>query len=367
MKVGIVRTGTEHQPWILETTVETVNLIESVYELPLRYGHVVFIISHESTCGCTWGFAFDTPLEWDQGKDTFEGNLLQNHVAHELAHAYHVNWEYWMHDGIARSFEHLNGVEFGLDPAAYKNRRGRCEDHDIQMFDEKQITPRSPEWGLACAYYLGGELFIELLGYVGVKEYGAGLREIHLTYRDNPPLHGRVGIEEVRRAFHGYLDIVEKYWSGKWNAPENRPWDEGISHSNHNLIQWDQQPTYDGEFVTFSGALQGDAVLSSGTIAEANRDGYGNFHIYSVDGSRFTGNISPPGLNRSRSSPGDTTALDFRLEGKSFTVKFRFPQALGNPADYFVDVWGFQDESRTPVFWDSRDRLGYARIRVPTS
>ena len=151
------------------------------------------------------------------------------------------------------------------------------------------------------------------------------------------------------------------------NAPENRPilpWDESLVHQSHNLIQWDKEPTYDGEFVTFSGSLLGDAVLSSGTIEEANRDGYGNFHIFSVEDSKFTGNISPPGLKRPPRDPGDTTALEFRLEGRTFAIKFRFPQGLGDPSGYFIDVWGFQDERKIPVIWDARDRLGYARIET---
>ena len=69
-------------------------------------------------------------------------------------------------------------------------------------------------------------------------------------------------------------------------------------------------------------------------------------------------------MNRPPRDPGDTNALEFQLEDRTFTVKFRFPQKLGDPSGYLVDVWGFQDESRTPVIWDARDRLGYARIRV---
>ena len=364
MKVSIIRTGTERQPWIMDATFNAVELIERVYGLPLPVAHVVMIISHESTCGCTWGYAFDAPLEWDRGKDTLVGNRLQGHIVHELAHSFHVRWEYWMHDGIARVFEYLFGVENGLDPKSYKNRRGRCEDQDLQMFDEKEVVPHTSEWSLGCAYYLGGELFLELLDHLGVEEFGARLKEIYLTYRHNPPPGRYVGITEVGKVFHDQPEIVDKYWSGKFNAPENRPWDEDLFHSSHNLIQWDQHPTYDGDTITFGGTLLGDAVLSSGTIEEANKDGYGNFHIYSVGESKFTGNISPAGLNRAPRDPGDTTALEYRLEGRTFTVRFRFPQALGDPSDYFVDVWGFQDESRTPVIWDARDRLGYARIRV---
>ena len=164
--------------------------------------------------------------------------------------------------------------------------------------------------------------------------------------------------------FHDQPEIVEKHWSGKLNAPENRPWDEGLRHSSHNLIQWDQHPTYDGYTITFSGTLLGDAVLSSGTIREAERDGYQNFHLFPVISNEFTGNIFPPSWGGNMRHPGDTTALEYQLEDRKFTVKFRFPQKLGDPSDYIVDVWGFRDESRTPIIWPDRDRLGYARIRV---
>ena len=202
--------------------------------------------------------------------------------------------------------------------------------------------------GLACSYYLGGELFRELLKHLGVEDFGARMGKLYQMSVATLETGGLPGIAEVRQAFHDQSEIVEKHWSGKLNSPENRPWDEGMAHSSHNLIQWDQYPTYDGEFVTFSGTLLGDAVLSSGTIEEANRDSYGNFHIYSVADSKFTGNISPPGLNRPPREPGDVTTLEFRLEDRTFTVRFRFPQKLGNPSDYIVDVWGFRTKAELP-------------------
>ena len=220
MKVSIVRTGTGHQSWIMDAAFDAVELLERVYGLPLPYGHVVFGISHESTCGCTWGFAFDAPLEWDQGKDTLVGNRLQGHIVHELAHSYHVRWEYWMHDGIARVFEHLYGVEYGSEPEAYKNLRGRCEAHDLQMLTGWAVSPGSSEF--ICVYYLGGELFLELLGHLGVEELGSRLNEIYLRHRHNPPPGRLVGITEVRQVFATESEIVEKHWSGKLNAPENR-------------------------------------------------------------------------------------------------------------------------------------------------
>ena len=55
--------------------------------------------------------------------------------------------------------------------------------------------------------------------------------------------------------------------------------------------------------------------------------------------------------------------MEYRQEGRRFTVRFRLPEGLGRSSDYIVDVWGFRNGSRTPVIWSSRDRLGFARIR----
>lgn len=364
LKVSIIRTGTERQPWVPDATRDVVELLERLIGLPLPVGHIVMIIGDESSCGCTWGFAFDSPLKWHQARDTLGGQKLQGHIAHELFHSYIQGVEWWAYDGTARTFEYIYGVEFGHDPKSYENPHGGCEAHDIQMLVKWEVEPFTPHY--ICAYYLGSELFRELFNHLGFEKFGARLKELRrLAALERQQNGGRLaGINVVQQVFASEFEIVEKHWSGKLNAPENLPWDIGMVDSSHNLIQWEEYPTYDGEFVTFSGSLLGGAVLSSGTIGEANRDGYGNFHIYSVGDSKFTGNISPAGQNRAPRDPGDTTALEYRLEGGTFTVRFRLPQALGDPSGYFVDVWGFQDESRTPVIWPDRDRLGYARIRV---
>ena len=135
-----------------------------------------------------------------------------------------------------------------------------------------------------------------------------------------------------------------------------------MANSSHNLIRWDQHPTFDGDTITFSGTLMGDAVLSSQALARAGGDNYQKFHLFPVGSSAFTGNILPPGWTGATRHPGDNIALEYRLEGRSFTVRFRLPEALGNPTDYVVDVWGFWDQGRTTFIWPNRDRLDYAHI-----
>ena len=367
LKISIVRAGSEPQPATAEIARDAVEFAEGIMQMPLPVGHVIIVLNdktgNKGYGGTNHGYAFSYLPDAEQKKSVSGKYYFHSGIVHETAHYYWRLGPFWINEGVANTFEYMYGVENEVIPRLLaKATRADCEVTNLKELSSLSPVPGEPQFH--CSYYLGQLLFQELLETLGEEEFNERLRQLYQLSLSARAAGGKPGIAEVRQAFHDQSEIVEKHWSGKLNAPENRPWDEDIAHQSHKLIQWDQHPTYDGEFVTLSGTLLGDAVLSSGTIEEANRDGYGNFHIYSVDGSKFTGNISPPGMNRPPRDPGDTTALEFRLEGRTFTVKFRFPQKLGDPSDYIVDVWGFQDESRTPVIWPDRDRLGYARIRV---
>ena len=374
LKISVVRSGTPRLPGTMRDLKYAVELVESLMRTPLPVPHIIIVFNDLSVIkgagGQNHDFAIgshvdnEPPVKYASGKD-----MLQSVFIHEIAHHFFGNpSDYWLSEAGASIFEYVYRLgdkePHEAPPGMLEiNPRSKCEAHDLKMVVDLGVrTDNMAQF--RCNHYLGLQLFRELLETMGNEEFFASLRELYRLSLASIESGNNPGIAEVRQAFHDQSEIVEKHWSGKLNAPDNRPWDEGIAHQSHNLIHWDQHPTYDGEFVTFSGSLLGDAVLSSGTIEEANRDGYGNFHIYSISGSKFTGNISPPGLCRPPRDPGDTTALEFGLEGRNFAVKFRFPQGLGDPSNYFVDVWGFQDASRTPVIWPDRDRLGYARIRV---
>ena len=376
LKISIARTGSQRQPWTAEGVRDAVEFVEETMQLPLPVSHVLVVLNDkaftENYGGTNFGFALSCDPENEQPRDTNDGHNFQSCLVHETAHYFWRGMENWVDEGVADTFEYMYGVETGVSPGLLERPRRKtssreCEAHDMEMLTE--WNPGQQELDrFHCNYYLGQSLFLELLENMGQQEFNAGLRELYRLSLAAKDADETPGIAEVRQAFRDQAEIVEKHWSGKLNAPENRPFDEGVFRSSHSLIQWDQYPTYDGDSVTFGGTLLGDAVLMSETIEQAREfNRLSDFTLSRVDEFEFLGTILAP-RNDSRSwsldDPGDTVATEFRLEEGKFTIKFPVRQGLGSPSDYVVIVWGFQDESREPFIYDNIDILGYARIRV---
>ena len=243
-------------------------------QTPLPVSHIIIVFNDlalsEGAGGENHDFAItsltsnEVPFQYAPGIHAIESVFL-----HEIAHHYWgIPMEPWLREGGASIFEYVWRKDIGALPHhLIINPRWVCKAHDLKMASEPGVT--TVDWKqFRCNHYLGLNLFRELLETMGNEEFYIRFRELYRLSLATEEAGGKPGIAEVRQAFHDQSEIVEKHWSGKLNAPENRPWDEDIAHQSHNLIQWDQYPTYDGEFVTFSGALLGDAVLSSGTIGK---------------------------------------------------------------------------------------------------
>ena len=265
---------------------------------------------------------------------------------------------------MADIIEYQYGVKIGLSRGQLKNRRKGCDAHDLAMLSEWDPSKSSAQF--RCNYYLGLMLFQALLESMGAEAFSTKIGELYRLSLAGPDAGGALRVDAVRRVFSGQSDIVDLHWSGAVNAPENRPFDEGKERASHDLIQWDQYPTYDGRSVSFRGTLLDGAVLSKATIYQARDGGYQNFTISRADAYDHVGTILPSllgGSNWILDDPGDSVATSYRLGGKEFDIRFPFPEALGDPSGYVMTVWGFQDENRTPNIGEKVDLLGYARIR----
>ena len=369
VQLSIIRTGSQPQNWTAGALADAVELAERTMLLDLPIDHVVLVLNEKAlsstAAGTNYGFAISYSPDYEQSQDTFEGRAFQLGLVHEVAHYYWIGNAGWIDEGLANTIEYLHGIDIGLSQGQLKTQREDCEAHDLQMLSTWSRPLSSVQ--AHCNYYLGTLLFQELRESVDGAEFSERLRALYNLSlveqeSDRPP-----GIAAVRQVFIDQANIVEKHWSGALNAPENRPFDEGVSRISHDLVQWGRYPTYDEETqeVSFGGTLLGDAILSSQTIRQARQGGYSNFTLSIADVHDVLGSILPP-LDHGNWTldPEDAVASGYQLDEGVFTVRFPFPTALSSPSDYVVIVWGFRDERRTPSIGDNIDVLGYARIRV---
>ena len=367
LQLSIIRTGSQSQPWTADAVADAVDYAEQVMLLDLPVDHVILVLNDKAVsstaAGTNYGFAISYLPEYEQMQDTFEGRAFQQGLVHEVAHYYWRGNENWIDEGLANTIEYMHGADNGLSPGQLKTRREDCEAHDLEMLSEWDAPIGSPEYH--CNYYLGERLFLELREGMDDAEFSEKLRDLYHLSLTAQEARQTPGIDVVRQVFSDQAAIVDKHWSGALNAPENRPFDEGVYRSSHDLIQWDQHPTYDGQEVSFNGTLLDDAVLSRGTLSLAREGGYTNFTFSLATAHGSVGSILPPLESGSwiLDDPGDAVATVYQLDERAFTVKFQFPQALDSPSDYVVLVWGYKDDTRTPTLGDNIDVLGYARIR----
>ena len=361
LKVSIIRTGSHPRPETVDAVANVVDFVERVMQLPLPTDHVIFVLSDEAVPStldaANYGFAIGYRPEYEQRQDPFESLLV-----HEVAHYYWYGSEDWIDEGVAETIQYMYGIEKGLSPGQLRTPRQGCEAHDLEMLSEWDPAINNPQF--ICHHYLGRLLFQELSERLGSEEFASRMREFYrLALTENDA--GRIPeVISVRQVFSDQIDIVDKHWSGGLNAPENRSFDEGLEVDNHGLIQWDQYPSYDGRSVRFRGTLLEDAVLSAPIVHQTIEE-YSNFTLSPADGYGSLGSIFPAleGREWALENPGDSIATVYQLDDKAFTVEFPFPEALGNPSDYIVIVWGYKDDSRTPRIYNDIDPLGYARIR----
>ena len=369
LRISIVRTGSQSRPGTVETTREAVAFVERMMQMPLPTEHVIVVLDDSSItsgyAGTNYGFAFSYSPEYETRQDMYEWRQLQAGFVHEVAHYYWRGNADWIDEGVANTVEYVYGIENGLSRGQLKTRRKNCDAHDLAMLAMWDPSPNDSAY--RCNYYLGDQLFKEMLETLGRMEFSGKLQELYRVALPAQETGDMPGIAEIRQVFAGLQTIVDKHWSGTLNAPENRPFDEGVDRTSHDPVQWDQHPTYDGHSVTFSGTLLDGAVLAAETIEQARAGGYQPFTLRLADAYEFAGFILPPFTDGTTSwtlDPGDSVADTYSLGDDTFTITFPFPEALGNPSDYVVIIDGYQDSSRTPRIGSNIDHLGYARIRV---
>ena len=369
LRISVIRTDSQSRPATIEAIRDLVEFVEGVMGLPLPTDHVVIMLNEKAVtgkyAGTNHGYAIGYLPRYELAQGGSEQHRLRQGFVHEIAHYYWGGNEGWIDEGIANVVEYLFGVSNGLSRGQLQPRGDSCEAHDLAMVSD--WAPESKDLQrYGCNYYLGQLFFQELLESMGEEAFIASLRELYQLSLEEQQAKRIPGIAAVRRVFSGQADVIDRHWSGQLNATENRPVDEGIYHESHDLVEWDQYPTYANQSVSFKGRLLSDAVLENNRPSSGGRQ---NFALYAAYEYSQIGNILSPLTNGWVWKPalgGSAVAYNYWLydEGKTFHVQFPFAEVLGDPSDYVVTVRGFQDAEQVATISENSDILGYARIRT---
>lgn len=373
LQISIVRTDSQSRPGTLEATRDSIQFVENTMGAALPVDHVIIMLSENAVtdkyAGTNYGFAFSYLPKYEVAQhDTREWSNIQRGFVHEAAHYFWRGNESWIDEGLANLFEYRFGLQLGLSHGQLQTTREGCEAHDLEMLSE--WDPDSSEWDrFHCNYFLGQLFFQDLHANMDGETFAASLQEYYLLSLEAQDQGRTPGIAEIRRAFAGQDTVIDRHWSGKMNAPENRPFDEGYEYTSHDLIQWTRYPTYENGVVTFEGTFLNGAEPSFRLPRPPGRH-YSNFYLRTANDGTYVGSILPP-LSGNRTwtldDPGDVVADTYLIDDASntFTVTFGFPEGLeGDPSDYVVRVMGFQNSNRAATIGEDIDLLGYARIRV---
>ncbi len=368
LKISIVRTGTQPQPWTAEYLANAVGFAETTMQQPLPVSHVITVLNDNAvtggSAGTNHGNAISYKPEYEEGQYPYDRYEFQAGLVHEVAHYYWSGNDDWIDEGLANVFEFSHGINSGIGRGLLKNRRDNCEVHDLEMLSG--LNPDKADSQFICNYYLGQLLFQELWDNLGAEEFNQRLGELYRLSLALQEEQETSGISEVRQAFQGQADIVEKHWSGKLNAPENRPYDQMAGIVSHDLVEWEKYPLYERGTVKLEGKLLEGATFQDVDLKNPSEGGlyFSTFTISNASEIDFAGSILPG--NDWVFDPGDAgaSAHHYYPATNTFILEFPFPEVLGEPSNYAIVVWGFPDHSRTPFTDEDIDILGYARIRV---
>lgn len=235
LRISIVRAPNAiYRPDTMTGLVHNVEWLEDFMQTPLPTRHLVVVFSDYATVragsdGTQHGFATglwpmrERPTQYVPGKD-----VLHSTVVHEIGHLYFGNeMQYWLNEFGVQMFEYFyrldgrNMSEMNEETMPFYSYP-QCEVYDLETLEGLDFSVTENITQFRCNHYLGYQMARELLGAVGSEEMVMRLQELYRLSLGVKGFADRIGIAEVREVFHDQPEIVERYWSGAVNAPENR-------------------------------------------------------------------------------------------------------------------------------------------------
>ena len=222
LKISIIRTGSKPNPRTGEGVKDATGLVVEIMQLPLPVSRVIVVMNDKTGnkgYGATnHGYAFSFHVKLEQ---EFTSDFLPI-IVHESLTTTGVVWK----TGLTKAWPIHSGTYTASKPElllvlANKRAQGTARPTTWKCCQNGTLELKTKRSSGATTI-LGGALFRELLENHGQRGLLRALRELYRLALATEESGGKAGIAEVRQAFPDQAEIVEKHWSGKLNAPENR-------------------------------------------------------------------------------------------------------------------------------------------------
>ncbi len=232
LRISIVHGRSPRLPGTLEGIVEAVNFLERLMDAPLPGPPHLIVVFHDEShsnpglCGQNRRFATvfclrqEEPADYDSGRE-----MLQSVVIHEIGHRYFGSpMQSWLHHFFVIMYEViwiLDGREIADVPEKLieQSPRRDCDVVDLKTLEELMPTER---YQSRCHHHLGHRMAREIVAEVGMEEFVTRMRKAYSQQDELFDEREDPGIEVMRLLYPDQSEIVDRFWSGRVNAPENR-------------------------------------------------------------------------------------------------------------------------------------------------
>ena len=234
LRISIVRANSPRLPGTMDGIVEVVNFLERTMDAPLPGPPHLIIVFHDEShwqrgaglCGQHRRFAVVFCVRQEEPVNNGTGReMLQSVVVHEIGHKYFgYPMQSWLHHFFVIMYEViwiLDGRKIADVPEELieQSPRRDCDVVDLKTLEELMPTER---YQRRCNHHLGHRMAREIVDEVGMEKFITRMRKAYsqkdefFGERENP------GIEVMRLLYPDQSEIVDRFWSGRVNAPENR-------------------------------------------------------------------------------------------------------------------------------------------------
>ncbi len=232
LRINIVRSHSPRHPGTLDGIVEAVNFLERLMDAPLPGPPHLIIVFHDEShstpgmCGQNRRFATvfcvrqEEPVDFNSGRE-----MLQSVILHEIGHRYFGSpMQSWLHHFFVIMYEViwiLDGREIADVPEELieQSPRRDCDVVDLKTLEELMPTER---YQSRCHHHLGHRMAREIVAEIGMEEFVARMRQAYTQRGEFFEEREDPGIEVMRLLYPDQPEIINRFWSGRVNAPENR-------------------------------------------------------------------------------------------------------------------------------------------------